>query len=273
MFRYEALPDFFAQDDPLADPAVIGAVPARFGLLDSSEMRWPNLTSKLRELNTIDASSSYKLIFFGRHGQGYHNVAETKYGTKAWDDYWAKLYGDGELTWGPDPELTSVGKDQATDVNKIWTAELAAHIPLPDRLYCSPMTRAMQTNVITFADLPLPTVVVLENCREEYGEHTCDKRNTRTYIQNSFPHFDIEAGFTEEDELWDADVRETAAHAVLRAESVLDRIFREDTNTLVVSITAHGGIINGFLRALGRSRYALPTGGVVPVVVKATKSA
>ncbi|KAJ7690609.1 histidine phosphatase superfamily [Mycena olivaceomarginata] len=257
MFRYEALPGFFAQDDPLADPAVIGAVPARFGLLDSSETRWSNLTSKLRELNTIDASSSYKLIFFGRHGQGYHNVAETKYGTKAWDDYWAKLYGDGELIWGPDPELTSVGKDQAADVSKIWTAEIAAHIPLPDRLYCSPMTRAMQTNVITFADLPLPTVVVLENCREE----------TRS------PHFDIEAGFTEEDELWDADVRETAAHAVLRAESVLDRIFREDTNTLVVSITAHGGIINGFLRALGRSRYALPTGGVVPVVVKATKSA
>ncbi|KAJ7782198.1 histidine phosphatase superfamily [Mycena olivaceomarginata] len=203
---------------------------------------------QLRELNTIDASSSYKLIFFGRHGQGYHNVAETKYGTKAWDDYWAKLYGDGELTWGPDPELTSVGKDQATDVNKVWTAELAAHIPLPDRLYCSPMTRAMQTNVITFADLPLPTVVVLENCREEYGEHTCDKRNTRTYIQNTFPHFDIEAGFTEEDELW------TPTYARLQPTPSFVRI---------VSITAHGGIINGFLRALGRSRYALPTGGPV----------
>jgi hypothetical protein len=28
---------------------------------------------------------SYKVLFLGRHGQGWHNVAETKYGTKAWD--------------------------------------------------------------------------------------------------------------------------------------------------------------------------------------------
>jgi hypothetical protein len=28
---------------------------------------------------------SYKVLFLGRHGQGWHNVAEAKYGTKAWD--------------------------------------------------------------------------------------------------------------------------------------------------------------------------------------------
>jgi hypothetical protein len=28
---------------------------------------------------------SYKVLFLGRHGQGWHNVAESKYGTKAWD--------------------------------------------------------------------------------------------------------------------------------------------------------------------------------------------
>ena len=27
----------------------------------------------------------YKLLYMGRHGEGYHNVAEAFYGTPAWD--------------------------------------------------------------------------------------------------------------------------------------------------------------------------------------------
>lgn len=27
----------------------------------------------------------FKVLFLGRHGQGWHNVAESKYGTAAWD--------------------------------------------------------------------------------------------------------------------------------------------------------------------------------------------
>ncbi|KAJ7908384.1 histidine phosphatase superfamily [Mycena leptocephala] len=273
MFLYETVTGFFAQDDPLAEATAIGAVPARFGLLDSSDARWSKLTAKLRELNaSAGDDASYKVIFFGRHGQGYHNVAEEKYGTKAWDDYWAMLYGDGELTWGPDPELTAIGKEQAVGVNKVWKAELAANIPVPGRLYCSPMTRAMQTNAITFEGVSNGRTLVVENCREEYGEHTCDKRNTLTYIRNAFPQFDIEDGFAEDDELWEADSRETEPHAAARAQTVLDRIFRDDKDVAFVSVTAHGGIINGFLHALGRPRYPLPTGGVLPVVVKATNS-
>jgi xanthosine utilization system XapX-like protein len=120
-----------------------------------------------------------------------------------------------------------------------------------------------------------------QNCREEYGEHTCDKRNTLTYIRNAFPQFDIEDGFAEDDELWEADSRETEPHAAARAQTVLDRIFRDDKDVAcaysdllsvsmlllmmatVVSVTAHGGIINGFLHALGRPRYPLPTGGAL----------
>ncbi|KAJ7665583.1 histidine phosphatase superfamily [Mycena rosella] len=270
--QFQTVPGFFLQDDPLADPAMIGAVPARFALLDSSDTRWANLGAELSRLNAAaDGNTSYKVIMFGRHGQGYHNVGEEKYGTKAWDDYWSKLNGDGELTWGPDAELTTVGKDQAAAVNKLWKDEAVFGIPPPQKAYCSPMTRAMQTNVITFAGISSERTVVLEvNCREEYGEHTCDKRNTRTYITDTFPQFDIETGFTEDDELWTAESRETGEHAAARAQQVLDRIFREDTDVTFLSITAHGGIINGFLRALGRPKYPLPTGGILPVVVKAT---
>ncbi|KAJ6616344.1 histidine phosphatase superfamily [Mycena sp. CBHHK59/15] len=274
---YEAVPGFFAQDGPLADPRAIGPVPPRFGLLDSSHERWSTFSSKLQKLNAdADANVLYKLFFFGRHGQGYHNVAEEKYGVTAWDDYWAMLNGDGELTWGPDPELTELGKEQAASVNELWKAELAFNIPLPQKLYCSPMTRAMQTNEITFNGIlthESQRVVVVENCREEYGEHTCDKRTTLTHIKAAFPRFEIESGFAEEDGLWEADWRETKEQAAARAKQVLDNIFQNNKSISYVSITAHGGIINGFLRSLGRPIYPLPTGGVIPVVVKATTTA
>ncbi|KAJ7633576.1 phosphoglycerate mutase-like protein [Mycena polygramma] len=273
MFSYEALPGFFAQDDPLAHLDVIGAVPDRFGLLNDSDARWAKLTAKLHELNDV-GDASYKLFFLGRHGQGYHNVAEAKYGTQAWDDHWAKLNGDDELTWGPDPDLTALGKAQAVRVNSLWKAERATNIdiPLPEKHYCSPMTRALDTSMITFKDVSDRRPLVLENCREVYGVHTCDKRHPRTHIQAAFPQCDIEDGFTEDDELWAADSRETVDQVTARARTVLDRVFRDDKDVVVISITAHGGIINGLLRAVGRPVYPLPTGGVLPIVVKATKS-
>lgn len=72
--------------------------------------------------------------------------------------------------------------------------------------------------------------------REEYGEHTCDKRKTRTYITDRFvkentSRFEIEEGFTEEDELWKADEHETKEHVAERAKLILDRIFDRDPET------------------------------------------
>jgi len=57
--------------------------------------------------------------------------------------------------------------------------------------------------------------------------HTCDKRRTRSWIHERFPDFDFETGFTEEDLLWDPDVRETEANVVERARRVLDCIFED----------------------------------------------
>ncbi|KAK7453401.1 putative phosphoglycerate mutase pmu1 [Stygiomarasmius scandens] len=289
---YQAVSGFFLQDDS-TDPSAIGALPPRFGLIDDSPQRWKLLQSKIRQMNETDSSLavSYKVIIFGRHGQGWHNVGEAKYGTKAWDEYWSKLDGDGEITWGPDPELTPLGEEQARSVTDAWRAEIPFSIPIPKRSarICSPMTRALNTYLLTFAfengmdglgENNNP--VILENCREEYGEHTCDKRRTKTYLKEIFSNFDIKGGisvdegvfkeFSENDELWQADHRETKTHVMARAKAVLDHIFssEEMENQDFISITAHGGIINGFLNAMGRESYALPTGGVIPVVVKST---
>ena len=73
---------------------------------------------------------------------------------------------------------------------------------------------------------------IFQNCREENGVHTCDKRKTRTYIATSYPHFIIEDGFTELDELWSPTIRESAAQVVERARKVLDVVFQNDIDAL-----------------------------------------
>ncbi|KAF5376677.1 hypothetical protein D9615_007908 [Tricholomella constricta] len=165
---YTTVSGFFAQDNLTATgiPAVSFAatpsprkihefyvynqIPPYFGLLDDSSDRWSKFFAHIHSLNKgADSYTSYKVFFLGRHGQGFHNVAEAKYGTPAWDEYWSKLNGDGDLVWGPDAELTDLGKSQATSAHEAWKNELAAGIPLPGKFYVSPLTRALQTLEIT----------------------------------------------------------------------------------------------------------------------------
>lgn len=106
----------FPSDDPNYDP-----LRDSFGLVDKSPSRWKRFKRAIERLNEeSDERTSVKVLWVARHGQvrfplpypscvpltdwrsphpqGYHNVAETKYGTPEWDRYWSKLDGDGELT-------------------------------------------------------------------------------------------------------------------------------------------------------------------------------
>ncbi|KAL4081443.1 histidine phosphatase superfamily [Scleroderma yunnanense] len=223
---------------------------------------WTRFKASIQQLNvdTLDPVQ-YKVFFLGRHGEGYHNVALPKHGRQArqpaWDDYWSKLNGDGVLTWGPDPVLTPRGEGQVDEVHAEWQKEHRFGIPLPDKLYCSPLTRAIQTNERTFSGL-LPGDRKT-NIRELLGIHTCDKRRTRSYIQETFPEYVIEEGFAEEDQLWNPDIRETCNDIDVRAKEVLDMIFECDTEHFI-SITAHGGFIKAFLRVTGHLEWSLPPG-------------
>ncbi len=73
---------------------------------------------------------------------------------------------------------------------------------------------------------------MLQFCREDIGEHTCDKRRTRSYIAAHKPHFDIEEGLSEEDKLWHPTTRETAAEVSQRARAVLDKIFESSEDNI-----------------------------------------
>ncbi|KAF9459983.1 phosphoglycerate mutase-like protein [Collybia nuda] len=259
---YDTVSGCFVQDDGLATG--VPAIPPRFGLIDDSPERWTRFVAHIDQLkNTSDSNTKHKVIFFGRHGEGFHNVAIDKYQHQAWIHYWAKLDGDGEIVWGPDPELTAIGVGQAISAHEAWKAELPFGIPHPEKFYTSPLTRAMKTCEITFDGI-LPDdkrrAIVIENCREHNGAYTCDKRRTKSYIQQMFPLFDVEPDFSEEDTLWDENVREAKKHLTERARKVLDYIFENDEETFI-SITAHIGIIRSFWECLGRSPYELPTGG------------
>ncbi|KAI0005472.1 histidine phosphatase superfamily [Russula compacta] len=260
---YEAIDGFFVQSDP------IEATPEYFGLVSKS---WPEFASEIDELCSRRSDTiSYKVLFLGRHGQGNHNLAEIKHGSKAWNEKWSLINGDGELTWGPDPHLNTVGEDQADNAHDAWEREIRRGIPIPQKFYCSPLTRAMQTLEITFEDI-LPdhvTPLILENLREEYGEHTCDMRRTQSELESEFPDFDFEDGFEEEDVLWTTK-RETKKHSEKRAKQVLDRIFQNDRDDTYISITSHNGWIDACLRVVGRQDFLLPTGGIMALVVKAT---
>ncbi|KAM0755972.1 phosphoglycerate mutase-like protein [Meredithblackwellia eburnea MCA 4105] len=289
-FHYSVVPGFFYQDSPTFDPTKpYDSLSDDFGLLDKTEHGWYNLKLRLKELNEAGSLEGqrveYKLLWCARHAEGFHNVAEAKYGTKAWDDYWSKLDGDGELVWGPDARLTPLGESQCQRVHDAWTSAIArshADIPLPQSMYCSPMTRAARTLEITWKGLLVDLGKggedakdgmrprVKEGIRETVGVHTCDKRRTKTEFAHEFPNFTFDKSFTEMDEMWDKDYRETDGEQQERVRKVLDEIFETDPNTYV-GLTTHGGILGNLGRMLGHQPIPLPTAGVVPIIVKAVR--
>lgn len=89
----------FAQSSPhFNESASYDPLDDSFGLLDKSEERWDRFIERIDRLNReADARTAYKVFFVGRHGEGWHNVGERKYGTEAWNSYWSLLEGDGEI--------------------------------------------------------------------------------------------------------------------------------------------------------------------------------
>ncbi|EJD36083.1 phosphoglycerate mutase-like protein [Auricularia subglabra TFB-10046 SS5] len=257
MRMHQLVTGIFIQDDPAYVPALEQIEP-RFGLLGDA---WPDAAA----LNAqAPEGTSYKLVIAGRHGQGFHNVAETKYGTKAWDDYWAFQYGDDEITWAPDPELTDIGLEQARTAHSAWEKYAP---PTPEIFLSSPLRRALKTCQITF---PGQSALVGEIYREHLTGHTCDFRLSVSTLRKDYSDFDWSAMKDDEDPF--TKETENTEQVAQRARRALDEIFANEP-AQVVSITAHSGWIQGLNDALGRKRYSLPTGGVAPFLIKAVKAA
>lgn len=87
-----------AQDSPDFNATGYDLLQDSFGLLDKSPSRWSTFRSAVARLNAeADEHTTYKVIYIARHGQGWHNVAEGKYGTPEWNRLWSRLEGDGKM--------------------------------------------------------------------------------------------------------------------------------------------------------------------------------
>jgi broad specificity phosphatase PhoE len=240
---------------------------------DGTKTQWQRFEHYVRWLNSNSQDGeTYKVLYLARHGEGWHNIQEAKVGTRLWDCYWSRLDGDGNMTWA-NAELTPVGVEQALKVNEFWKSAIAkVGIPSPETYYVSPLQRCLQTAHITFSDVRFPAdkefkPIIKELLREALGVHTCDRRDTKGTIHGLWPEYKFEAGFSEEEQLWDPDYRESGSQQVHRLLLFLDDIFNSDPN-IFISCTSHSGSISSIQEGIGHRNFQLQTGAVMPVFLK-----
>lgn len=283
---FEVVHGFFKQSDPKTDDLNFNYATDHMGRLKS----WPAIISELVELNkNAPDNVEYKLIFLARHGNGYHNEIVTKYGLDEWNRELHKLGEFNGIKYGPDPELTELGLAQAKENHDLWENELKEGAPIPSKFYVSPLQRSCRTLQITWDGLKPEEKhpQVLEKIRETIGKNLCDKRSPKSVIDERFGKygFETEGGIVdEEDILFKTDKRETMIEQTLRIMGFLQDLFNEDCDkelgkvdkkeaeeNIFISTTTHAGTIRAFILAINHRNYTIPTGGMLPAVVKGTK--
>ncbi|KAF3914727.1 hypothetical protein AA313_de0208326 [Arthrobotrys entomopaga] len=284
-FTFETIPGFFLQDDPATNPATFDYTASNFGLIDKSyptddesssrKTPWQRFNYYVDQLNHGSGNNvQYRLLFIGRHSQGYHNAEESLVGTPAWNCYWAELHGNSTAVW-EDPSLTPFGESQTVKAHNYWQRLIETQkITPPDTYYVSPLARCLETANITYAGLPLnsrhpfiPTIKEL--LREGISIHTCDRRSSKSWIAANYPEFIIEPGFSETDQHWNGITAETPSAQAYRMRLVLSDIFDNDQST-IISITTHSGIAVSLLSVLGHIPFGLVTGAIMPTLIKIT---
>lgn len=135
------------------------------------------------------------------------------------------------------------------------------------------MRRSSYTLRYTWDGINLPMKpIVVENVRETIGLHPCHQRSTKQVISERFPEFQFEPDFAENDEIFEkyTPEREKLHQQFMRVNLFLERVFEND-NDSIISVTSHAGTIRAFITAVGHRKFTIPTGGMIPIVVKATK--
>ncbi|RPA74576.1 phosphoglycerate mutase-like protein [Ascobolus immersus RN42] len=301
--NFTVVPGFFKQEAEETDPNEFDWISENFGLVfktPSGTPDWPKFKREVARLNNKAARNErYKVLFLARHGQGHHNVAESFYGTALWDCFYSLLDGNETARWD-DALLTKQGEAEARKAAASWKTQRKFGIPLPETYLSSPLRRAASTLLLTFTpNIPNLRPIFIENLRETLGAHTCDRRHSKADLALLYPTFTFEKWFfpdavrplsnplVRDDPLWNPLLRETEPQKQQRVKDALYEIFgfkldRNGRNLLsirdwelpkgetYVSVTAHSGLIASALRVLGHRPFRLPTGGMIPVVVKAT---
>ncbi|KAJ2988849.1 hypothetical protein NUW58_g3766 [Xylaria curta] len=96
--NYTTVNGLFLQDDLATDPKSFDYTTVNYGLINRSyptdkkfdpygkKTQWQRFEHYVDTLNRdANKDTQYKVLFLARHGEGYHNAAESYYGTPAWN--------------------------------------------------------------------------------------------------------------------------------------------------------------------------------------------
>ena len=186
-----------------------------------------------------------KIIHFQRHGQGYHN-----------------LLGDVIRATGrdididdPNPDTNPFVKDEIQDSpltfqgrEEAKARRIQASMLSPELIIASPLQRALQTAVLSFADhihpntsRPIP-FIAHEGCREQLGFLTCNKALPLSQTKADFPQVDFSfVSHDDDDPLWNKyKTREQPLDEANRAYEFLTKFVmsREETEIAIVCHSA-----------------------------------
>ncbi|ETK79353.1 hypothetical protein L915_14776 [Phytophthora nicotianae] len=214
----------------------------------------------------IKSSRNVKVVYFVRHAQGYHNLAEEKYGVGRWEDEFART--DEFL----DPDLTPFGvEDAKSKGSSSVKAELERGMPPIERIITSPLSRAIQTaqSFLTTDQVPNQPFLCMENCREVLDCYTFDKRRPLSEIKQKFPYVDFSRMKDEEDVLWPATHHETEDEIQERARNFLSELFDAVPERYVV-VVSHVCFIQAVCAITMGIHFRPDNCEVVPLVLEAT---
>ena len=189
--------------------------------------------------------------------------------------YWSHLDGDGKIVWA-DSQLNTEGITQAEELGRFWSNAISnERVALPGTLYTSPLARCLKTTRLAFEKtLEEQGVqfrpIVKESLRELITDHTCDRRSSRSWIQENYPDYLIEPNFSEKDHLWTGGRWETRDEHTTRKQSVLEDIFSTDENAFI-GLTVHSYAISAILRVVGLPEFRVREGSSIAIFVKGEK--
>ncbi|CAI5756880.1 unnamed protein product [Candida verbasci] len=278
---FEVVQGFFKQSDDSTDDRVFNYALDHMGRLKS----WKEIVSDLEKLNSEAPDNvEYKLLILARHGEGWHNRVVNKHGLEAWDNKYHALTTDGEITYAPDPELTDIGIKQAQENRDLWKKEIELGAPIPSKFFVSPLQRSSNTLVITWQDLKPKDKqpIVVEKIRETIGKNLCDKRSSKTIIDQRFGKYGFKTDGIVEEDIYFGDERESMTHQSMRINEFLQDLFESDCKNgkvdknlakenIAISTTSHAGTIRCFINVLNHRKFTISTGGMIPIVCRGTR--
>lgn len=193
----------------------------------------PRNLAKVYPLDSVldEEKCNVKTVHFVRHGEGHHNKAAytSGYGCQCNTPNSGLQcpYTDKKLL---DPHLTALGHQQAK-ANQPITPSLGVQL-----VVVSPLARAVQTALGAFQTVPGVPYIANENCREQSGQHVCDKRQTREAASKMFPTIDFSLLLDNEDTMWTKE-RETRVSVADRGDALIR--FLADRPEKNIAVVAH----------------------------------